>query len=144
MKPNKEREETERERERERLDNIFREEMSPESEEMILAAGFWDESGRPESSYPEESIQRAVFHVFSDDHNRIGFGDDALKVNDVEMFELAHYWGFRQEIDAGLVRASQFQRLNGHQHLGTRRHFQIASAHVPEFSTTWATATWNH
>ena len=85
--------------------------------------------------YPEESVEGAVLHVFSDDHNRIGLGDDALKINDVEMFKLAHYWSFRQEIDAGLVRTAQFQRLDGHQHLRTRWHFQIAAANIAEFSS---------
>ena len=41
--------------------------------------------------YPEESVERSVLHVLGDDHDGIGFGDDALQVDHVRVLKLAHY-----------------------------------------------------
>ncbi len=92
---------------------------------------------RRRATYAEESVERAVLHVLGDDHDGIGFGDDALQVDDVGVLELAHDGRLGQEVDARLVRTARFQRLDGHQHLGPRRQLQVAAAHVAELAATF-------
>ena len=94
---------------------------------------------RRDLSYPQEGIQRAVFHVFCYYHNGIGLGNNTLQVNYVRVFELAHNWRLGKEINTSFIWTARFQRFNCDQHFRSGRKFQISSTHVTEFTATFRT-----
>lgn len=94
----------------------------------------------------KKRIERAVIHVLSNDHERIGLCDHALETNDILVMKLSHDARLGQEIAAVLFGRAHFECLDGHgcptataiTSGGSRRRLslELALAHVAKLTTT--------
>ena len=64
-------------------------------------------------TYPKKGIQRAIFHVFCDNHDWIRFCNNTLKEYHIWMFKLTHDGRLSKEVISCFVRTTRLQSLNG-------------------------------
>lgn len=67
----------------------------------------------PAHTYSQEGVQSSVLHELSEDHDGAAGCYYAFQVDNVGMLELAHDWGFRQEVPPLLISVSTLKSLNG-------------------------------
>ena len=67
----------------------------------------------PHNTYPEERVQRTVFHELRHNEDRTAAGDDALEVDDVGVVELPHDACLGEEVEPILVGRARLEGLDG-------------------------------